>query len=119
MENIWYLVAIAGAGLVALTMQGAWWFALKTAGEQQARAKRIARNAWWGAAAFTVLVAGMSFRIHPNLWAAFTDDPRRDLAATLALAGLIGVKLWDRKETELLTFFACAGYIFGMVMSAA
>ena len=61
----------------------------------------------------------MSFRIHPDLWAVFADDPRRDMAPTLALAGLIGVKLWDRKGTELLTFFACAGYIFGMVMSAA
>ena len=119
MENISYLLAIAGAGLVALTMQGAWWLALKTDGERQARAKRIARNAWWGAAAFTVLVAAMSLQFHPNLLAMLAEDPRRSSAATLALAGLIGAKLWDRKETELLTFFACGGYIFGMVFSAA
>jgi cytochrome bd-type quinol oxidase subunit 2 len=119
MENNWYPVAIAGAVLVAATMQGAWWRVLKTAGAQQARAKRIARYAWWGAAALTILVAALSFRIHPNLLVAFADDPRRSGAATLALAGLIGAKLWDRKETELLTFFACTGYIFGMLMSAA
>lgn len=119
MENIWYLAAIAGAGLAAVTMQGAWWVALKTAGEQQARAKQIARNAWWGVAALTLLVAAMTFQLHPNLYSMFADDPRRSGAATLALAGLIGAKLWDRKETELLTFFACGGYIFGMLITAA
>lgn len=119
MENIWYLVAIAGAALAALTMTGAWWVALKTAGAPQARAKRIARNAWWGAAALTLLVAVMTFQLHPNLFSMFAEDPRRAGAATLALAGLIGAKLWDRKETELLTFFACGGYIFGMLITAA
>jgi cytochrome bd-type quinol oxidase subunit 2 len=119
MENIWYLATLTGAVAVAGTMQGAWWRVLKTAGAQQARAKRIARNAWWGAAALTVMVAALSLRIHPNLLVGLSDDPRRAGAATLALAGLIGTKLWDRKETELLTFFACAGYIFGMLITAA
>ncbi len=119
MENMWYLTAIAGAVLVAVTMQCAWWFALKTSGARQARAKRIARNAWWGAAAFSIVVVAMSFQLHPHLWAVFADDPRRLGAATVALAGLIGAKLWDRKETELLTFFACTGYVFGILMGAA
>ncbi len=119
MQNMWYLMAIAGAVLVAVTMQGAWWFALKTAGAQQARAKRIARNAWWGAAALSVVVVALSLELHPNAWAAFAEDPRRSGATTLALAGLIGAKLWDRKETELLTFFACSAYVFGILISAA
>jgi cytochrome bd-type quinol oxidase subunit 2 len=118
MENIWYMAAIAGAGMVALTMLGARWMALKTSGARQAQARRIARNAWWAAAAFTIVVAAMSFRLHPGVWAMMAEDPRRSIAATLAMAGLIGAKLWDRKETELLTFFACGGYIFGMLMSA-
>jgi cytochrome bd-type quinol oxidase subunit 2 len=119
MQNIWYFVTIAGAGLVALTMQGAWWMALKTAGTEQARAKRIARSAWWASTALTAVLAAMSFALHPGLWSALANDARRYVAATLALAGLIGAKLWDRKETELLTFFASAGYIFGMILTAA
>jgi cytochrome bd-type quinol oxidase subunit 2 len=119
MHNILSFVAFAGAAAVALTMQGAWWVALHTAGAEQVRAKRVARGSWWAAAALTAVIAAMSFASHPGLWAAFANDARRDVAATCALAGLIGAKLWDRKETELLTFFASAGYIFGMVLTAA
>lgn len=118
MAHIWYAVSIGCAALAAVTMLGAWWTALKTGGAEQARAKRVARMAWWGVAAFTVLIAALSIGARPELAAVYADDPRHAMAATIAIAGLIGVKLWDRKETELLTFFASASYIVGMLMSA-
>ncbi len=104
--------------MTAVTMLGAWWVALKTGGAEQARAKRVARIAWWGAAGFTVLLAVVCFASRPDLATAYINDPRHALAATVATAGLIGVKLWDRKETELLTFFAAASYVVGMLMNA-
>lgn len=118
MENIWYAVTVGCAAVAAVTMLGAWWFALKTGGAEQARAKRVARMAWWGVALFTVLVVAVGFRSRPDLAAAYANDPRHALAATVAIAGLIGVKLWDRKETELLVFFASASYIVGMLLNA-
>jgi hypothetical protein len=42
-----------------------------------------------------------------------------DVFPILALAGLIGVRLWDSKETESLTCFASTVFIVGMLSTAA
>jgi len=118
MTSIWFSFTLGCAVLAAVTMLGAWWIALKTGGAEQARAKRVARIAWWGVAAITACAVAISVRTRPDLVLSFADDPRRTLAAVVATAGLIGVKLWDRKETELLTFFASASYLVGILMSA-
>lgn len=99
-------------------MAGAWWVAVKTSGSDQMRAKLVARGAWWGAALFTVTHAVMSFWSRPEFATAFANDPRHMIAATVAMSGLIGVRLWDRSETELLTFFASASFVVGIALGA-
>lgn len=118
MEHIWFDLLMGLVVGAALTMLGAWWTALKTGGVEQARAKRVARIAWWGAAALTVAIAAISFYARPETAAALSNDPRHTLAAMIAMSGLIGVKLWDRSETELLTFFASASFVVGILLGA-
>jgi len=118
MANIWFIAIIGCAASAAVTMLGAWWLALKTGGVQQARAKRVARTAWWAVAGLTSAIVAIGILTRPELAAIYVNDPRHAMAATVAVAGLIGVKLWDRKETELLTFFAAASYVVGMLMNA-
>jgi cytochrome bd-type quinol oxidase subunit 2 len=93
--------------------------ATRASGEARQRAKQTARRAWWAAAAFTLLLALLAAGLDPRLWANFAGSSWADAFPVLALAGLIGVRLWDRKETEVLTYLASAGYICGMLTSAA
>lgn len=116
--NIWFDLVAGVVVLAALTMLGGWWMALKTGGAEQARVKRVARIAWWIAAALTVAVAVVSFYARPETAASIANDPRHTIAAMIAMSGLIGVKLWDRKETELLTFFASVSFVAGILLGA-
>ena len=105
--------------MTAFTITSGPGIALKTEGDVQARAKRIGRIAWYGVALFTILVTALSFYIQPHLPENFSKYPWGYIFPMLALAGLIGVRVWDSKQTELLTFFASCAYICGMLTSAA
>ena len=115
----WFTVSIGIAAALALTMHGALWIALKTEGEIQERAKRCSRLAWWGVIVFTALITILSFRVQPHLAQSFAGYPLGYVFPLLALAGLLGVRLWDAQQTELLTFLASSAYICGMLTSAA
>src|SRR5271166_6287069 len=47
----WYTIAIAIAALLALTVHGALWVALKTDGDMHRRSRLAAKRLWWGLAA--------------------------------------------------------------------
>lgn len=108
----WYTVSIGVAALLALTMHGALWLVLKNEGPVQERARQIARRAWWGVAAFTALITALSFWVQPHLAENFAKYRWGYVFPALAIAGLIGVRLWD-------SFLASAAYICGMLTSAA
>lgn len=112
----WYTVSIGVAAAITLTMHGALWVALKTDGEVQRRSKQVARGMWWSAAALTVLITALSFKVQPRLLENFTAKPWAYVFPMLALAGLIGVRLSRR---ELLAFLSSAVYVGGMLTSAA
>lgn len=118
METFWYLAALGVAAAATLTMERALWVAVNEAGEIQARAKRVARKAWWAVVGLTALIAALSFELRPHLADGFLKSGWGCAFPTLALAGLIGVRLWDKKETELLTFFASTIYVCGIITSA-
>jgi cytochrome d ubiquinol oxidase subunit II len=115
----WYTVSIGVTALLALTMHGVLWLALKNEGEIQARARKIARRAWWGVALFTALITAMSFWVQPHLPENFAKYPWGYIFPVLAIAGLIGIRLWDSQQADLMTFLASAIYICGMLTSAA
>jgi cytochrome d ubiquinol oxidase subunit II len=113
----WYTVSVGVAALLALTMHGALWVAYKTEGVLQARARRWARNAWFGVAALTAWITFASFSIQPHLRENFLHYPWGYIFPVLGLAGLIGVRLWATEEGGLLTFLASGAYLAGMLTS--
>jgi cytochrome d ubiquinol oxidase subunit II len=115
----WFTVSVGVAAALSLTMHGALWIALKTEGEIQERARRLARRMWWGVVVFTAVVTALSFGVQPHLTDNFAAHPWGVVFPMLALSGLIGVRLWDTQQAELLTFLASATYICGMLTSAA
>lgn len=118
MGTFWYPVALALAAGATLTMERALWVAVNHEGEIQARAKRLARTAWWAVATLTAVLTAMSFNARPHLVDTFLQSGWGGAFPTLALAGLIGVRLWDKKETEVLTFFSSTIYVCGMITCA-
>jgi cytochrome d ubiquinol oxidase subunit II len=115
----WYTVLVAVAALATLVVHGALWIALKTEGDLEARARRTAARAWWGLAASVILITFLSFHIQPHLQASFEARPWGCVFPILALAGLVGVPLMNRRRRELAAFLCSCLSIVGLLTSAA
>lgn len=114
----WYTVLVGLAAYFALTQHGALWVAYKTTGALRERARNVARGAWFGVAVFTILITWATFRIQPHVPASFAERPWGAVFPILAVAGLIGV-FWflRRNHADQITFFASCAYLLGMLTS--
>jgi cytochrome d ubiquinol oxidase subunit II len=115
----WYTVLIAVAALLALTVHGSLWIALKTQGETEQRARRMARRVWWLLAIWVIPITVASFHIQPHLQESFNAQPWGYIFPLVALAGLIGMKLLNGKRGGLAAFLCSSIFIVGMLTSAA
>jgi cytochrome d ubiquinol oxidase subunit II len=113
----WYTILIGVAALAALTLHGAAWLALKTAGELNARALRCASAIWWVVAAITIVITYASFRLLPNLTLNFYAHPPGLIFPLLAIAGLLGTKWFVRARNDAMAFASSCVYITGMLTS--
>ena len=111
----WYTVLIAVAAFLTLTVHGALWVALKTDGALERRSRGVARAAWWGLLASTVLITWCSFRIQPHLSESFGAHPWGYVFPLLAVAGLIGMRVMSGARA----FLSSSLFIVGMLTSAA
>ena len=115
----WYTILTGVAALLALTMHGALWVALKSPTPVRERAALLARRVWWGVAAATVAITAASFAIQPHLRERFAAAPWGFVFALIAIAGLVGVFACKAPQTELRAFLSSCGYLVGMLTSAA
>lgn len=115
----WYTILVGVLAAATLTLHGSLWVAFKTDGELQRRAHRWARLAWPATVALTVLVTIATFAIQPQVPGNFSRYPWGVIFPALALAGLLGIRLWLRIETERRAFLASCLFIIGMLTSAA
>ena len=111
----WYTLLVAVAALLALSLHGALWVALKTEGPLEARAGRFAGRLWWGLAAAVAAITLASFQVQPNLHNAFAARPWGYLFPLLAAAGLAGAKLLRGRNA----FLASCAFLSGMLAGAA
>jgi cytochrome d ubiquinol oxidase subunit II len=115
----WYTVLIAVAALLTLTVHGSLWIVLKTEGAVADRARRFAKSAWWGLAAWVVLITAASFRIQPHLEDSFVAHPWGYVFPLAAVLGLIGIRVLEGRRNGLEAFLASCLFIVGMLTSAA
>ncbi|MCL4842928.1 MAG: cytochrome d ubiquinol oxidase subunit II [Bryobacteraceae bacterium] len=113
----WYTILTGVFAFLTLTLHGALWVNLKTENAIQARARSVARFAWIGVAALTVLVTIISFQIQPHLATSFQNLPLGYIFPTLAIAGLAGMFVFLRKGADDKAFYASCAYILGMLTS--
>jgi len=113
----WYTILVGVLALLALMMHGGLWVQMKTDGQVNTRAGKLAGRAWWGVVALTALVTAVTFRIQPQLKENFTTKPWGFLFPLLAVAGIAGVFFELRKRDERKAFFASCAYLMGMLTS--
>jgi cytochrome d ubiquinol oxidase subunit II len=113
----WYTILVGVLALLALMMHGGLWVQMKTTGEVNARAGKLAGRAWWGVVALTALVTAVTFRIQPQVRENLTIWPWGFIFPLLAVAGIVGVMFELRKRDERKAFFASCAYLTGMLTS--
>lgn len=115
----WYTVTVGLAALASLAMHGALWVALKTHDPVSARARAFAARAWWGALALTALTTMFTLRLQPQVAENLARWPWGYVFPALAVAGLACVRLFGARGSDGRAFLASAGYLAGMLASAA
>jgi cytochrome d ubiquinol oxidase subunit II len=113
----WYTLLVGIASVLTLTVHGGVWVVLKTEGDVQRRARQAALRLWWGLAVMTIILTAVTFQIQPNIPFRLNSQPWGYVFPLLALAGLVGVRWFTKRNQELEGFLASCAYIVGMLTS--
>jgi cytochrome bd ubiquinol oxidase subunit II len=113
----WYTVLIGLLALTTLVVHGSNFVAVKTDGELNARSRRISRLFAYATAALTLLATPATFWISPELLRSFNERPYGYVLPLVAIAGLIGVVLFNFRDNERAAFLSSGAYIIGMLTS--
>ncbi len=113
----WYTVLVGLTSLVALSVHGSLWVALKTAGDLSTRSRRVAMGLLWPLLLLTVVITIASFGLQPHLREQFAAYPAGYVLPALAVAGLVGMMAFLRARSDLKAFLGSCAYLVGMLTS--
>ena len=115
----WYTVLLGISALVALTLHGAFYVALKTTGALNQRSNKVARMLIPLMAALTVLGLIATVAIRPRLLANYEAQPVAYLIPIVVAASLCGMFLFERRGHERFAFLSSGAYLTAMLAGAA
>ena len=115
----WYTILIGLLALSTLVVHGANFIALKAENEVNARSRRISRLFTFVTIALTVLATLATFWVSPWMLASFNERPYGYVLPLVAIAGLIGMALFNFRRNDRAAFLASSAYIIGMLTSSA
>ncbi len=115
----WYTVMAAVVALLALAMHGALYVAMKTSGELNQRARRIANYTWPLLLLFTFISLAATIWIRPQLTHNYRAYPVGLLIPVLVFGALAALFYFHGKGRELAAFYASSAYLAGMLGGAA
>jgi cytochrome bd ubiquinol oxidase subunit II len=115
----WYTILTGLLALAALVTHGAGWVALKTEGELNARARRVARIGWVALVVLTAITTLATFSLRPNMLSSFYERPWGFIFPVLAAAGLALVGYFGFWHRDRAAFLSSGAYIVGMMASTA
>jgi cytochrome d ubiquinol oxidase subunit II len=114
----WYTVIGGLVALVALTLHGALWLALKTSGELEQRARRIATPLFLILAALTVVSLAATIAVRPASLDNYFNYPATFIVPVGVVVSLAAVWFWNRNAQPLKAFLASCCYLFFMLAGA-
>jgi cytochrome d ubiquinol oxidase subunit II len=115
----WYTVLTGVLALVTLGVHGAHWVAMKTDGEINARARRLAGRAWWALVLLTILSLVATLYIRPQLVDNFRLRPWGWIIPIVVAGSLVGMQYLRARGRDLQAFLASTLYIISMLGGAA
>jgi cytochrome d ubiquinol oxidase subunit II len=115
----WYTVMAGVVVLVALTLHGAYYLALKTSGEINARAKKTAAFLWPTLVVLTVVSLIATLAIRPELLTNYNHVPLLYLIPIIVVAALFAMRGLSKKGNERGAFLASCAYLAFMLVGAA
>lgn len=114
----WYTVLIGVLALATLVVHGSNWISLKTEGDLQARSRRISRVFSLATIGLTVLATPLTFWVSPWMLQSFNDRPYGYVLPLVAIAGLVGMVLFNLRGNDRAAFLSSGAYILGMLTSS-
>jgi cytochrome d ubiquinol oxidase subunit II len=114
----WYTILIGLLALSTLVVHGANFIALKTENQVNARSRRISRLFIFATIALTVLATLATFWVSPWMLQSFNERPYGYVLPLVAIAGLVGMVLFNFRRDDRAAFLASSVYIIGMLTSS-
>jgi cytochrome d ubiquinol oxidase subunit II len=113
----WYTVLIGLLALTTLVVHGANYLAVKTENRLNARSRRISRFAWVALVVLTVLGTIATFWVSPWMLESFGARPYGYVLPLVAVAGLVGMIVFNVRGRDREAFLSSSAYIVGMLTS--
>ena len=114
----WYTVICAVLALVALTLHGALWIALKTSGDLAKRARRLVTPMCLLVLALTSLSLVATILVRPASLDNYFHYPLTFVVPVGVVASLICIRLFNRRLQPLRAFLSSCLYLFFMLAGA-
>ena len=114
----WYTGLLGTITLLAFTMHGALWIAMRATKSNSAvreRAARLAHTIWWAVTAVTVAGSAATLAIQPSVVERFAGAPWGYAFPVIAMAGLLGVNVCKAPQAEGLAYFSSCGFLAGLL----
>ena len=114
----WYTVIGGLVALVALTMHGALWLAIKTSGELEQRARQIVTPLWALLVLLTLVSLAATIIVRPASLDNYYHYPVTFVVPVGVVTSLTAVWIWNKHAQPLKAFLASSLYLFFMLAGA-
>jgi cytochrome d ubiquinol oxidase subunit II len=115
----WYTVIAGLVALIALTLHGAHYVAMKTTGDLNARSRRLAARLWPVLVLVTLVSLWATLAIRPGLLANYRAYPVL-FVIPIAVAASLGAMIWYRRQgNDNGAFLSSCAYLVFMLVGAA
>jgi cytochrome bd ubiquinol oxidase subunit II len=115
----WYTVVLGVVALVTLVVHGTLYLAIKTEGDLNNRARRVALALWPPQVLLTIASLAATLFVSPGILTNFNRWPVGYLIPVVVAASLLYLFIAQRKKNDKGAFLASCGYIVGMLVGAA
>lgn len=115
----WYTVIAAVLSLVALTLHGAHYVAMKTSGELSLRARRVAARLWPALLLLTLASLWATLAIRPQLLDNYRRYPILFLIPVIVAGSLAAMMMFRAKGNDKAAFLSSSVYLIFMLVGAA
>ena len=115
----WYTVIAGVVALVALTIHGAHYVAMKTSGNINLRSRRVAAGLWPVLILVTVVSLVATLFIHPGLLDNYKRFPVLYIVPVAVVTALFAMFTFRRKQNDTGAFLSSAAYLVFMLVGAA